>query len=394
MKKLVIIILVLFVNLSCKQKSNPEISIENLVQRYDEIEQVSYNVKQVWKGPIPGSVDSVFGHCSFILEKNDSLVGAQYFLTFKKDIFNLYNGKICIRADIKDKSAKIYNLEDYSVDDKLKIISSPTLYLLSYNDIIKDLKDRLKNNPKSLKILEDTIIDNQSMFRIKSMDQDTVSNQILIKQNTIIFDKESLLPVYVNNLTRTPGGIFKEASIDVAFSQFEISNSPNNKTFDLNSIPFEIQKLTYSTDKKATLKIKDPAPLWSANLINGDSIKSTDLEGKIILLDFTAVNCGYCIKAHEILNRIDDRYMNSQLSDISVFPIDNPQNISYLINKSSIKHSIIYNASQMQKDYYVTSFPTLFLIDKSGKIEYTAKGSSGNLETELTNTIDRLLANN
>ena len=48
----------------------------------------------------------------------------------------------------------------------------------------------------------------------------------------------------------------------------------------------------------------------------------------------------------------------------------------------------------MQKDYFVTGFPTLFLINQSGKIEYISIGAGGNLEADLTKAINRLLANN
>lgn len=401
MTKFTIIIMLIVLGIfSCKQKSNQisneTISIENIIQRYDDITQVSYYVSQVWKGPMPGSIDTSYGYCSFIPVKNDSLLGCHYLVTYKNWITNLYNGDIYVNADSKDKSAKIYNLNEYDVNKQLLIIKTPMLYMLSYDEIIKDLKERLKVSPVSIMVLEDTIIGKYSRYRIKTIDQDSVSNQLVIKQNIITFDKETFLPIFVNNITRTPGGVFEGQTIDIVFSQYEISTTPTNKTLDLSSIPFEIQKLAYSTDKQniPLLKINDKAPLWNATLSSGDPIKSRDLEGKITLLNFTSVNCGYCIKAHEVLKRIDERYKGAKLSVISVFPIDKLNNINNLVTKSNIKHSIIYNAAQMQKDYLVTGFPTLFLVNQSGKIEYTSIGFSDNLEAELSNAINRLLANN
>ena len=393
MKNLILVIFALTFTFSCKQQTNHRlngsISVESVIQRFEELTEFSYNVNQIWNGPVPGSIDTTGGSCYFVKQKNDTLVGAHYLLVADKTTM-LYNGKTFIRAITEEKSAVIYNLDEYP--DPLGRVTSSMLYLLSYNE----LGNILKENQKNTIILKDTIINDHSMFRLKIVEQDTIiagnHNESYI---TIIFDKETLLPLVATKTNKMPGEIYKGQTIAATFSNFKVSTSPTNKTIDLSSIPFEIQKLSYAKDKQTapTLKINDVAPSWRGILINGDSISSITQTGKIILLDFTSVHCGYCLLANKVLNKIDEKFKNSILSVISVYPLDKIDEIKYLTEKSNIKHSTILNATKMQKDYYVEGFPNLFIVNQIGKIAYVGFHYSDKLESELTETIDRLIKN-
>jgi len=400
MKNLFPILLILLAILSCKQKknqvsqnesNNDPIAIAKIIQRFDGLSEINYRVDQVWKGPVPGSIDSLSGYCSFINNKNDTIIAAQYLFTTDK-YTTLYNGEVFIYAKPENKSAQIYNLDEYP--NPRNRVTSSMLYHLSYIEVINDLKERYANKPQTIVILQDTLINNNKNARIKIVEWDTLINDIRHYQHRIIiFDKNTLLPYYVIKINSTPGEVYEGQTIEATFSQFDIKTISTNKTFDLSSIPFQIQKITYSTDKQVipTLKINDNAPRWKANLINGDSISTKELNGKITLLNFTSVNCGFCLKANEVLKKIDEKFKYSKLAVISVYPIDKIDAIQYLVNKSNIKHSIIYKASKMQKDYLVNGFPALFIINVSGKIEYYSPGFHDDLEKELTETIDRLL---
>jgi thiol-disulfide isomerase/thioredoxin len=398
MKNLILLVIVLTVYLSCKQQSNHHsndtFSVESVIQRFDELTEFSYKVDQIWNGPIPGSIDTIGGSCSFIKQKNDTLIGAYYLLAADKTTM-LYNGKTFIRALTEDKSAVIYNLDEYP--DPRRRVTSSTLYFLSYNELLNTLKEKVKYNQRSIIILKDTIINNYSRFKLKIVEQDTIiagnHNENYV---TIIFDKETLLPLAAIKTYKSPGEVYKSQTIDATFSNFQFSTSPTKRTIDLSSIPFQIQKLSYATDKQTipTIKINDIAPFWSGISINGDSISSINQAGKITLLDFTSVHCGACLLVNKILNRIDEKYSNSKLTLISVYPLDKIDEIKYLTVKSNISHSSLYNATKMQKDYGVEGFPNLFLINQTGKIEYVAFHYSDKLESELTETIDRLLIKN
>ena len=397
MKNYFLLILVLIVSLSCKQqsnsRSNDSISVDKIIQRFDDLTEFSYNVDQIWYGPVPGSIDTTRGSCFFIKQKNDTLIGAHYLLASDKTIM-LYNGKTFTRALIKDKSTVIYNLDEYP--DPLRRITSSVLYFLSYNELLNTLKEKVKYKRKSIIILEDTIINNYSRFRLKIVEQDTIiDGNHNETYKTIIFDKETLLPLVATKFKKSPGEVYKSQAIDATFSNFKVSSSPTKRTVDLSSIPFQIQKLSYATDKHTipTLKINDIAPSWRGILLNGDSISSTNQVGKITLLDFTSVHCGSCLLANKVLNKIDEKFKNSILSVISVYPLDNIDEIKFLTEKSYINHLNILNATKMQKDYYVEGFPNLFLVNQTGKIEYVAFQYSDKLESELTETIDRLIKN-
>lgn len=295
-------------------------------------------------------------------------------------------------ADSVKKSVLIYKLSEFP--SPRGRVTSVMPYYLSYNELMVDLKKRFHTNYQSIKFLTDTIINNIESTRIKIIVKDSIINKNRIENYKIItFNKSTLLPLFAIEVNRTPGGIYEESIVEARFSSFVIKTTPIDKTYDIGLIPFHIQKISYYSSKQVSpsLKVNDSAPNWKGILINGDSISGKNQLGKITLLNFTSVNCGFCLKANEMLNRIDDKYKNSKLSVISVYPLDKLAAINYLIEKSKIRHLVIYNAVKMQEDYLINGYPNLFLIGPSGRIEYLSLGFSDPLEKELTKTIDRLL---
>lgn len=394
MKNHIVAILTLLSIISCQQQNKSPITIQKIIQKYDSLTEVSYKVKQIWKGPIPGSLDSSSGNCSFVREASDTLIGAHYLFIYDNGITQLYNGKIYVRAIEESKSAEIYKLEEYP--DPLRRITSSVFYLLSVNEIINDLRESYEKKPNNIIVLKDTIINKFSRFRIKLVEKDTLINGSHVEiYSELVFDKTSCLPLFAIKTRSTPGEIYMKHITEVYFSEFKLSTDKTNEVFDLSSIPFGIDRITYASDNQnlPSLKIKSIAPGWNATLTNGDSISSEDQTGKIILLNFTSVYCGYCIKANKVLSNIDKKYANSNLNVISIYPIDKIGNINYFVNKSDIRHPIVYNASKMQKDFMVEGFPNLFLINQKGKIEYVALGYTDKLESDLKKSIDKLLEN-
>jgi thiol-disulfide isomerase/thioredoxin len=267
-------------------------------------------------------------------------------------------------------------------------------YTLSYNEIMIDLKKRFRSKHQSIKFLTDTIISNIEFARIKMIVNDTIiDNNHLEHYKIIAFDKSTLMPSFASEINRTPGELDEELIIEVKFSSFVIKTTPVDKTYDISLIPFPVQKISYYNRNQVvpSLKVSEKAPDWRAVLINGDSITLKELAGKVTLLNFTSVNCGFCLKANEVLNKIDDKYKSSKLKVISVYPIDKLPAINYLIEKSKIRHQVIYNADKMEKDYLINGYPNLFLIGPTGRIEYLSPGFSETLEKDLTKTIDILL---
>jgi len=373
------------------KNDNRQVTVGEIIQKFDSISEFSYKVKQVWKSIKPVTFRELSGQCRFTKIKNDTIIGAHYLLVADRTTM-IYNSKDFIYADSVDRSVLIYKLNDYP--NPRNRVTAVMPYYLSYNDIMIDLKARMTRMPQSIKSLPDTLIDNKKSVRIKIIEEDTIINNYHSSvYRIIVFEKESLLPVFATKVVHAPGGIYDTQIMEARFSSYKISYNSKNDSYDMASIPFSVKKVRYSTDRQniSKLNINDLAPKWSASLINGDPITSDELKGKIVLLNFTSVFCGYCIKANAVLDKIINNYKNLTVKVISVYPIDKVEDINFFIDKYNIKHPVIIKAEKMQKDYLINGFPNLFIINQNGKIEYISLGYKDNLEKELSESIDRLL---
>ncbi len=111
---------------------------------------------------------------------------------------------------------------------------------------------------------------------------------------------------------------------------------------------------------------------WKGLLQNGDTIYSTQIKSRYIVLDFWYINCYWCWKAIDELKKF---YSDADTSLVQVFGI-NPYDLSQkdkafktFIDKGG-NYPIVYDYDKrIIKEYEVYGFPNIFLIDtKTNKI--------------------------
>jgi len=399
MRQNFLLLIIILILIGCRSKlaetsqvnrARRDESIEKLIQKFDSLSEYSYKVDQIWKSSEPGSDTHIAANCLFTKVLADSIVGAYYVMT-GNGTSTVYNGDVFLHGDSLNKVVDIYNL--VTEPNPKNRVKSPMAYYLSYNEIMLDLKDRFRSMKNSITILPDTIIGNQESFVIKiAIRNSGFFQNHEVAYEIVAFDKSTLIPVFAQQFDCKSGNDSPELVIEASFHAFDSKVTKSDRIYDITSIPFYIETISYSTDteNKSIFKIGDKAPEWKGQLIKGDSISSKDFNGKITLLDFTAVNCGPCLKANEVLNKIDKKYKNSEFKVLSVYPIDRLEAIKNLVDKSNIIHPIIYNAKKIQEDFHINSYPSLFIVGYSGKIEYISIGFADVVEKELEETIDRL----
>lgn len=138
-------------------------------------------------------------------------------------------------------------------------------------------------------------------------------------------------------------------------------------------------------------QIGEMAPDWELADIDGNKYHLSDYKGKFVLLEFWAVGCGACIKSVKAINRLDSLYKNKGLKVIgieSAQKANEGQTIKF-INDYDFKYLTLFEGKVVAENYEVKAFPSVFLINKMGKIVYANIGSiyfdkSGDLiETDL-----------
>ena len=136
--------------------------------------------------------------------------------------------------------------------------------------------------------------------------------------------------------------------------------------------------------------------LASGEWINSEPLKLNGLRGRVVLIDFWTFGCINCRNTLPHLKSLDDRYRQKGLTVIGVHSpeFDEERKVDHLrreVSSLGIRYPVVTdNDYQTWKAYKVEAWPTVFLVDKQGRIRWTHVGEGDYDEAERQ--IQKLLA--
>jgi thiol-disulfide isomerase/thioredoxin len=128
-----------------------------------------------------------------------------------------------------------------------------------------------------------------------------------------------------------------------------------------------------------------PAPLFSYPDNEGGKVDLAAYRGKYVLIDFWASWCGPCRQAIPNVKKLYDQYREKGFDVLSV-SVDNDKKAwlkAVEEEKMPWKQTLTPDIKQTETDYMFSGIPTLYLLDKEGKIVEKYTGYSGELESKL-----------
>ena len=167
-----------------------------------------------------------------------------------------------------------------------------------------------------------------------------------------------------------------------------ISNGISRLTSGGSIIPPQ----TLVTENKAPVAPEISSGEW----INSEPLTLQSLRGRVVLIDFWTFACYNCRNTLPTVESWDSRYRDKGLTIIGVHTpeLDIERNIDSLrreIGTLGIKYPVVTDSDyQTWKAYKVEAWPTLFVLDKQGRIRWTHVGEGAYAETE--EVIKNLLA--
>ena len=149
---------------------------------------------------------------------------------------------------------------------------------------------------------------------------------------------------------------------------------------------------------KITEETKAPtAPELSTGLwINSEPLTLKRLQGRVVLIEFWTFACYNCRNTLPTVKKWDAQYREKGLTIIGVHTpeLDYEGNIDNLrreVAALGIKYPVVTdNDYSTWKAYGVEAWPTVFLLDKQGRVRWTHVGEGAYDETEAA--IKKLLA--
>ncbi|MEJ2454323.1 MAG: TlpA disulfide reductase family protein [Candidatus Thiodiazotropha sp.] len=134
------------------------------------------------------------------------------------------------------------------------------------------------------------------------------------------------------------------------------------------------------------------APAFSLEAIDGSPYDSGNFRDKVVLLNFWATWCPPCVEELPSLNRLQARYTGSDLRIISVDFRETPQQMADFLERIPVAFPVLMdNTGKVALNWRVFSFPSTFIIDRQGRIRYSANRAIDWDSPEVWKVVDRLL---
>jgi thiol-disulfide isomerase/thioredoxin len=94
------------------------------------------------------------------------------------------------------------------------------------------------------------------------------------------------------------------------------------------------------------------------------------------LIDFWGAFCGACVKVEPDLVALEEKYQNQGFAFVSIECVGyfNPEKLIEGLKKHNVHHNTLIEGRSLANQFGIKGYPTLFLLDRDGKIIYTHIG--------------------
>lgn len=154
-----------------------------------------------------------------------------------------------------------------------------------------------------------------------------------------------------------------------------------------------ITALSAQTDEASVVKTGDMVPDFKVKMFEGKEINIKDLRGKVVLINFWAVWCPYCVQELAVVQKeIIDRFKGKDFVFLPISREDTYEKIDAFRKEKGHKFPMGMDSDRSIYNMFAkSSIPRNYVIDKSGKIVYMDKGYNVEMFKELVKIIEKLL---
>jgi thiol-disulfide isomerase/thioredoxin len=309
--------------------------------------------------------------CLEYLEKEKANLSARDFLLLKAEIV--------IRSEIQSRSAIHYHI----------------IYSDSFKSVVVPIVEEYRKSIRQFDFSQDQVL---NQFSVAS----SYPNYILLSyrvDSSELMNKPFNAKACYQYVATHFNGILRERLItQLVFT----TRNQKNQDFDYMLTdgshyvkqPYLKEMLVHLKETRLAGKT---AYNFSLSDIQGQKRQLVDFRGKVVLLNFWFIGCGFCREIHPFLDSIREVYKDKPFELVSICTDKDRE-----MWKQSIagnQYTSIENVNlttegfdnPLIKYYNITSYPTLLLIDKNGKICSAVSDPRGDNARSLISQIEREL---
>lgn len=301
------------------------------------------------------------------------------------------DGKVSRFQLHSDQSTQIYNGTEYfSLDKTEKTIELEKLAVkqlgnlsLLYNSIttLRIVLPLLVEDAAIPKSLKDTLINSKSYHLVefalhkKSMEFPRGYNNFdseVTKYYKLIIDKTTNLPFMIFDGNSISKDLYYTKTI---FTNINIHpKSPLENTWYYSSYAGYQPKKT--VPQKNMIPVGSFIQNWSLPKYDPkklDTLKSTDLKGKVVLIEFWIKNCGFCMLAFPEIKELQEKF-GKRLEIISINAYEKKAEIDFFHKRENPAYQMLYNGEKFANALGIYAYPASIILDQNGKVIYTSRG--------------------
>ncbi len=135
---------------------------------------------------------------------------------------------------------------------------------------------------------------------------------------------------------------------------------------------------------------KEPAKDFEVESLEGSVVRLSDLEGKVVLLNFWGIWCKSCRQEIPHLNALDRDWRARGLVVLGADYGDAPEDLAPFAKELEMSYPILVDDS-LADLYEVLVYPTSVVIDRKGIIRMRVEGYREEVFEEMKALVERLL---
>ena len=149
--------------------------------------------------------------------------------------------------------------------------------------------------------------------------------------------------------------------VDIRMANFHYPDATIVKRSDDGTVEFRLQKIPQEGMD---------APLISARTIDGKTIETSSLKGKVIVLNFWFIGCASCRAHQPKLNALKAKFAGREDVVFLAVTADPAGDVRRYVSKEKFSFIHIADAEELLKTFRFKGYPKHIVIDRQGTISY------------------------
>lgn len=351
-------------------------ALSAMSKKLASLKSISYQYYREINNPANSYFTKLTGTCYIDFDQTDKRSVSRFRME-SDDYISIYNGTELFTLN---KTTKTCSLTE---QPQPRSFGSLSFFFNSIQTLRSVLPQLAENDTVAKHQRSDTIIQDKT-YKLIQLDLHRSSLQYLGSAMPFTKDVTISYRIVIDPVTWLPYQVMESNNID--------KEGYNTKTVftNINTHPKEPDTYswyyaTYQKDYQPEKKEKG-TPLitsgsimtsdWSLPEFNGKDdpyFKSSSLKGKLVLLDFWIKNCGPCMESFPALQQLQKKYGGNKFQLVSINAYDKKHEVGFFYKREKPSYKMLYAGATMAKELGVSYYPTVLLVDKTGKVIYAGK---------------------